>query len=186
MFAFVSFLRYYDHFIISVNTTVFAFSYKYGFISRGLLGTGLRVLNTLLPYDFMTYDGIGVVTKAATLLFFVILFVFYGSCLKRCKEETGRDAKCLIFFLSIFTFPMFVSAENFGRLDVYLLTILLMSCLLVLSEKWEWLIVPLSIIAMLLHPGYVFMDINILLVLLLYKCLTRTGAQRKNMWPCSR
>ncbi len=179
MFAFVSFLRYYDHFIISVNTTVFAFSYKYGFISRGLLGTGLRVLNTLLPYDFMTYDGIGVVTKAATLLFFVILFVFYGSCLKRCKEETGRDAKCLIFFLSIFTFPMFVSAENFGRLDVYLLTILLMSCLLVLSEKWEWLIVPLSIIAMLLHPGYVFMDINILLVLLLYKCLTRTGAQRK-------
>lgn len=179
IFATANVLRYYDHFIVSVNTTPFAFSYKYGFISRGLLGTALRVLNILFPYDFMTYDGIGLVSKAATFFFFMILFVFYGSCLKRCREEMRQNARYIIFFLSIFTFPMFVSAENFGRLDVYLLTILLLCCILVLSEKWEWLIVPLSVVAMLLHPGYVFMDINLLLVLLLYKILTQMGEKRK-------
>ena len=179
IFATASVLRYYDHFIVSVNTTAFAFSYKYGFISRGLLGTALRIFDILLPYDFMTYDGVGLVSKAATCFFFLIHFLFSGSCLKRCREEMRQNTRYIIFFLSIFTFPMFVSAENFGRLDVYLLTIVLLCCMLVLSEKGEWLIVPLSIVAMLLHPGYVFMDINLLLVVLLYKILTQRGGKRK-------
>lgn len=179
IFAVACVLRYYDHFIVSVNTTVFAFSYKLGFISRGLPGTALRVLNLLFPYDFMSYSGIGLVSKAATFLFFVVLFVFYGTCLKKCNEKMRQDARCLIFFLSIFAFPMFLSAENFGRLDIYLLIIVILSCILVLYEKFEWLIVPLSAVAMLVHPGYVFMDINILLVLLLYKMLTGSEKKRK-------
>lgn len=179
IFAIVCVLRYYDHFIISVNTTVFAFSYKLGFISRGLPGTALRVLNILFPYDFMSYDGIGLVSKAATILFFVMLFAFYAACLKKCTEKMRQDARCLTFFLSIFAFPMFLSAENFGRLDIYLLIIVILSCMLVLYEKLEWLVVPLSVIAMLIHPGYVFMDINILLVLLLYKMLTGSENKRK-------
>ena len=179
MFAVVCVLRYYDHFIVSVNTTVFAFSYELGFISRGLPGTALRVLNSLLPYDFMSYDGIGLVSKAVTFLFFVILFWFYAVCLKKCTERMYKEARYLILFLSIFTFPMFLSAENFGRLDVYLLSIVILSCILVLYEKWEWLIVPLSVVAMLIHPGYVFMDINLLLVLLLYKVLSVPREKRK-------
>ena len=90
-----------------------------------------------------------------------------------------KEARYLILFLSIFTFPMFLSAENFGRLDVYLLSIVILSCILVLYEKWEWLIVPLSVVAMLIHPGYVFMDINLLLVLLLYKVLSVPREKRK-------
>lgn len=179
IFAVVCVLRYYDHFIVSVNTTVFAFSYKLGFISRGLPGTALRVLNLLFPYDFMSYSGIGLVSKAATLLLFVILFIFYAACLKKCREEMRQDARYLIFFLSIFTFPMFLTAENFGRLDIYLLSIVVLCCILVLYEKFEWLIVPLCVVAMLVHPGYVFMDINILLVLLLYKVLTGAEEKRK-------
>ncbi len=179
VFAIVCVLRYYDHFIVSVNTTVFAFSYKLGFISRGLSGTALRVLNVLFPYDFMSYDGIGLVSKVVTILFFVILFVFYATCLKKCVKEVHQNARCLIFFLSIFAFPMFLSAENFGRLDVYLLIIVILSCILVLYEKFEWFIVPLSVVAMLIHPGYVFMDINILLVLLLYKILVGSEKKRK-------
>lgn len=38
-FAVFYYLRYFKHTMTEYNTTLFAMSYKYGFISRGMLGT---------------------------------------------------------------------------------------------------------------------------------------------------
>ena len=39
----------------NINTTMLAFNYKYGFISRGLLGTIYSVLDAILPWNLYTY-----------------------------------------------------------------------------------------------------------------------------------
>ena len=39
LFGALLFLRYYEAWVHRINGTMMAFSYKYGFISRGLIGT---------------------------------------------------------------------------------------------------------------------------------------------------
>ena len=56
---------------------------------------------------------------------------------------------------------------NYGRVDLYMILLTLIGVLLLLEEKLEFLVIPLSASAVMVHQGYVFMFFNILLVLLL-------------------
>lgn len=179
LFAIACVLRYFKSEMNAQNTTVFAFSYDYGFISRGLMGTIWQMLDKVLPLDLMNFQAIYIFSGVATLVFFVVLFVFYNTCLKMCEDINRRKLEYLICFLSVFMFPMFVTTECFGRLDVYLMTFTLICCILLVKSKSEWLIVPIVTICMLTHHGYVFMHLNIILVLLFYKILMDEKSRRK-------
>ena len=52
-FGLLLFLRYYEAWVNLMNGTVLAFSYKYGFISRGLVGSFYQWLDRVLPFDMM-------------------------------------------------------------------------------------------------------------------------------------
>lgn len=172
-------LRYFNGKMNAQNTTVFAFSYKYGFISRGLMGSVWQLLDKLLPFDLMNFNSIQLFSGIATIIFFVVLFMFYNTCLKLCDEKYCRRVEYLICFLSVFIFPMFVTVECFGRLDVYLMILTLICCILLVKDKWEWLIVPVVTICVIMHHGYVFMYFNIILVLLFYKILMHEKNRKK-------
>lgn len=172
-------LRYFNGKMNAQNTTVFAFSYKYGFISRGLMGSVWQLLDKLLPFDLMNFNSIQLFSGIATIIFFVVLFMFYNTCLKLCDEKYCRRVEYLICFLSVFIFPMFVTVECFGRLDVYLMILTLICCILLVKDKWEWLIVPVVTICVIMHHGYVFMHFNIILVLLFYKILMHEKNRKK-------
>jgi hypothetical protein len=75
---------------------------------------------------------------------------------------------------------MYWSKENFGRLDVYLTIIMILCMLLLLWEKAEWLVIPLSLLAVLIHEGYVFTNIGIVLAILLWKIYR--GRENKKYW----
>lgn len=49
--------------------TMMAFSYKYGFISRGLIGTIYQGLDKILPVNMMTYQACVGYTLVITMLF---------------------------------------------------------------------------------------------------------------------
>jgi hypothetical protein len=85
----------------------------------------------------------------------------------------------LIAFVSIFAFSMFLTDEVFGRLDLYLYLLTFWAMLLFLKQEREWLIVPLCILCMCIHQGYIFTCANLVVVLLLYRMLTETGQARK-------
>ena len=55
LLTFILFVRFFDGKVSWINATMLAFSYKYGFISRGLVGTVYAVLNRILPFDMMNY-----------------------------------------------------------------------------------------------------------------------------------
>ena len=179
VFSAIVAIRFFDHEINPQGTTVFAFSYKYGFISRGFMGTVLQVLDTLLPWNLMCFDFIYLLSKLATLTCYFFLFAFFYVSLRRCRKEDFLRQQMLIVFLCVFAIPMFVTTENFGRLDTYLTILMLIAMISFVEERWEWLCVPLSIVGTLIHHGFVFMYLNMSLVFLFYKLICAPERRRK-------
>lgn len=179
IFAVICFVKYFDHSINAQDTTVFAFSYKYGFISRGLMGTLWLIMDYILPMNLMDFSSIYTFTKIVTVVWYIVLFWFYYVCLKKCDEKNEKNMKYLICFLSVFAFPFFATVQNFGRLDEYLMLLTVVCCILIVLEKHEWLIVPIVTICMIMHHGYVFMYLNIILVLFFYKILMNETKRKK-------
>ena len=173
------FLLFYDRKINTIDSTMFAFSYKLGFISRGFIGSVFTAVNKILPGDQYNYQGVMIFTQAFTALLFLFLFFFAYQCLKRVAKNQFSNTCYMLYFFQMFAVPMFVNSDNFGRLDLYLVLISLLSVFLLMNEKAEWLLVPLSAIAIMIHQGYAFMFYNILLVLLLYKILTKEKKEQK-------
>lgn len=176
-FAIACFVRHFKFQISFYNTTLFALNYDYGFISRGLLGTFWNFLDDILPINLTNYTSIYNFTGLCTILYFACLFWFYKICMDKCSIEHKQNMMHLIVFLSIFAFPMFIGKAMFGRLDLYLFIFMILSMILILIEKSEWLIIPIGIICICIHQGFVFTNANTILVLLLYKILF--GNQKK-------
>ncbi|MBR1572124.1 MAG: hypothetical protein IJ655_05250 [Lachnospiraceae bacterium] len=172
-------IRYFEHSINPQDTTAFAFSYKYGFISRGFMGTLLQVLDSVMSRNLLSYKGIYYISFVATVVLIGLIIYMFYKVLQKVDDKKRLLPEAIMAFIAINAFPMYFSRDNFGRLDVYLTIIMIVSILLIQEEKFEWLLVPLSILAMLIHHGYVFMNVNIVLVLLLYKAAKTEAAQRK-------
>ena len=68
------FLRYYEAWVHRINGTMMAFSYKYGFISRGLIGTIYQGLDKILPVNMMTYQACVGYTLVITMLFMQLVW----------------------------------------------------------------------------------------------------------------
>lgn len=156
-----------------------AFSYKYGFISRGLIGTIYAVLNRILPFDLMNYTWTYRFTFAITMVYYVILILFLAFCLKRCSEKQTEATRYLAVFFLLFAVPMFCSEFNFGRLDIYCVMLSLIGAILLIEGRFEWLLVPIAALGVMVHQGNVFMFLNIILVLTLCKALSRDGKDRR-------
>ncbi|MBE5898473.1 MAG: hypothetical protein E7279_02620 [Lachnospiraceae bacterium] len=164
----------FDKNIIPQNTTLYALSYDYGFVSRGLLGTIWNYIGELTGLNTMTYDGIYALSKVFLVIFFVVLMLFFLQIIRKTKEQDKKYMYYLIVFFSIFNFPMFAGEHNFGRVDVVLVIITFICCMLIVQGFLEWLVPIFCGIAMLFHQGYVFMYVNIVLILFLFKALKDT------------
>ena len=162
----------YDERVLPYNSTILAFSYKYGFISRGLAGTIYQWIDHILPVNMIDYAMVLRFTLIVTLAFYVLFFAFCYQCMKRCQEEYLGRFLYLILFYAVFVVSMFAYKRNFGRLDIYLMALTVIGTMCLIAKKAEWLIVPLSMISVMYHQGYVFMFYNILLALLVYRLLS--------------
>ena len=162
----------YDERVLPYNSTILAFTYKYGFISRGLAGTIYQWIDHILPVNMIDYAMVLRFTLIVTLAFYVLFFAFCYQCMKRCQEEYLGRFLYLILFYAVFVVSMFAYKRNFGRLDLYLMALTVIETMCLIAKKAEWLIVPLSMISVMYHQGYVFMFYNILLALLVYRLLS--------------
>ena len=159
-FAVFYYLRYFKHTMTEYNTTLFAMSYKYGFISRGMLGTIWAGLDKILPLDLMTYEAVYWFNWGITWLFSLLVIVFLGKCIRKVKAEHRHNMYYMAIACAIYFFPMFWSEEMFGRLDVYLYILTFICLFALLDEKAEWIIIPIGILCMCIHQGFVFTNAN--------------------------
>ena len=179
LFGAILFLRYYEAWVHRINGTMMAFSYKYGFISRGLIGSIYQGLDKILPVKMMNYQACVGYTLVITLLFYATVLGFFVLCLKKARAEYVDAMRYIMLFFTIFTVPMFASHYNFGRLDIYCVFLSILGVVLLIRGKAEWLLIPISALGVMVHQGYVFMFFNIILVLLMYKILSTEGRERQ-------
>ena len=177
--CFALFITYYSKEVRRYNTTILAFNYSYGFISRGFLGTLYLGLNKILPFDILNYESVVNITLIATTLIVFTFFVFAIILLAKIKEQYHINIQYIIFFFTMFFVPMFYSVRNMGRPDVYMMFFTFVGLILIVCEKFEWLLIPLSILSVMVHQGYVFLFYNIFLYLLAYKAAFHTGSKRR-------
>ena len=84
----------------------------------------------------------------------------------------------MILFFTMFAVSMFITKYNFGRFDMYCLMLSILSAILIIYEKAEWLVIPFSALSVMIHQGNVFYLLNIILILLLYKAFSTNGKKR--------
>lgn len=176
-FALVCFIRHFKFTMSTYNTTFLALNYDYGIIPRGLIGTLFQFFTELGIVDW-NYLGAFNFSGLFTMIYFVLLFVFYKICLDRCPDDTHRNLKHLLIFLSIFAFPMYTTSVNYGCLDLYLGIVLLLCLILLVWGKLEWLILPLGIIGMCINHDFIFTHAMLIGALLIYKLLCCSEKKR--------
>jgi len=177
--CFALFITYYGQEVRRYNTTILAFNYSYGFISRGLLGTLYLGLNELLPYDILNYESVVNITLIATSIIVFVLLLLAILILSKIEMKYQTNIQYIILFFAMFFVPMFYSFRNMGRPDVYMMFLTFLGLMLIICEKFEWLLVPLAILSVMVHQGYVFMFYNIFMYLLIYKAFHNTGKKRQ-------
>lgn len=153
----------------SYNSTLLAFSYKYGFIPRGLIGTVYQGLNRVLPFDMQSYAAVNTFTLVATIILCILVWLFVRFMIKRVSDANADLVQLLATLFIIFTIPTFSYYYNFGRLDIYLVMLTMLAVVLIVKDRALWLLVPIAAVGMMIHEGYVFMYLNVIVALLLYR-----------------
>ena len=179
IFSAILFVRFFAHHVDAMNATMLAFSYKYGFISRGLIGTVYQLTDKILPFDMMSYTWTYRFTFAVTAVFYFLLFLFFYVCLKKMENPSVKAGRCLVLLLTMTAVPTFCGQYNFGRMDIYCIMVSVLAAILLIIKRAEWLIVLLSGLGVMFHQGYVFMFFNIILVLVLCRAIESEGKDRR-------
>lgn len=175
----IIFFANYDGDIDSYNTTILALNYTYGFTSRGLIGTLYYLLDMILPVSMYTPTSAKVFLFISTLLLVVVLFIFVHEVIKKCHETHIAHVEILLMFLIVATISTYFGGWNFGRVDIYMIMISLLSAIIFIHGKCEWLIIPLSVLGVMMHQGYVFMYYNIILALLIWGIFSNKDKRRR-------
>ncbi len=101
---------------------------------------------------------------------------------KWTKMEYIKYTELITVLMTVLTIPMFSAKYNFGRVDIYMFGFSVLGAIIIVSQRCEWLLIPIVAAGCMVHQGYVFMYFNIILVLLIYRFFTakRVTDKKKN------
>lgn len=160
-------IRYFPFKFGGWNQIMLSFSYRYGFIQRGFLGTILDVISTVchIPWGYMRY-----IYGIFTVSFYTIIYLYI--IYKVLENEKNVDVK--FFFkglaLAFFMGPGWVANySNFALTDVWIEMCSLFAVYLLAKNKHVWLSVVVCCIGVLIYPAYVFTYWNLVLAFLVYQ-----------------
>ncbi len=171
LFSVILSILFFQPVVGTYNTTAFAFSYRYGFISRGVVGSVLWLLDILLPGSFINYRGAQILSIGMDLFFMVLLLALFACVLRRGEERHRSAAFCLALVLTAFSAPMFLTFENMGKLDSVMAALTAAGTILLIKRKQEWLVPVLAAVCVCVHQGYVLMFANVFLVILFARAM---------------
>lgn len=154
--------------------TPYALNYDFGFISRGFMGTLIRLV---IPN--LTIKHIYLIILLNILLLCALTIYFMHRILVNAYDKSKVG---IIFLLGLFLVnPGSISFlfywGNYGRFDMYLLMALIISSLLIIYNKCVWLIPFMCVGAVMTHQAFVFQYFPAILVLLFYSAFV---LKRKN------
>lgn len=162
-----------------INSATFAFSYKYGFLSRGMMGTIFEFFCHLFP-NMDNPNGLIIFIYILTTAIYILILFLIQYCYKKVPRDKSIYLTYITYFLIMVLISTYVSSTNLGRLDVFCLMFSIISCFFIVRGKNIWICIPCAIMGTLIHQGYVFMYVNIVLALLLFCVIKNRDNKRKN------
>lgn len=138
----------------------------FGFISRGFMGS---IVGLFFPY--LTLRNLWWIIAC-----FILLSIFLVSwfCGKIANETIEGHTKAINFLVILFCInPASIAFlfywGNYGRMDLYMIFILIITSYLVIKNKCLWLIPCLCAVGLMIHQGFVFSYFPTILLLLFYR-----------------
>jgi hypothetical protein len=144
-------------------------SYKNGFLSAGLVGTIWRFVNQQTTVNLMSYEPVYTGAKHMLMLYYILTAVLIVMLYRKCKEKYRDMLTDFFCILVVLCGGMFGCADTLGSYDMYQMIVMLAAMILIVAEKGEWLLVPLMVIGMLIHPSFLLKNAPLLLLLLWYR-----------------
>ena len=105
------------------------------------------------------------------VLFEVIIFALFGTCMSMSKGKTKNISKMLVFLLAITACTMFWFDNTYGGSELYGIIAALISVILVLKERFVWLILPLWMVVVLISANSLFLFFGLVFAPLYYKVM---------------
>jgi hypothetical protein len=154
-------------------------NYSYGFIRRGFIGTLVALMSRILPVDIQTV--IWGTQLLGTLFLTVLLFIFFYYMIKHIANLYA--AMIIILFATLGGIGFYF--YNWGQLDIFMLSLTIVACFLIIRDKYLWLIPLLMGVCVMIHEGYVMMYFGIVMALLVYRSAVSTDTdKKKKYWLC--
>ena len=143
------------------------YTYQFGFIRRGLLGAILH------PFFSMISDqGINYSIFFISIGFLVLLFLLFYFIIWYITKKRSENLDILFFLLLLCSSPALVYTVHFiGYFDSLLMGITIISCILILKQKYSLINVIINIIAMLIHELYFFLGLPLVVFVIIIKNL---------------
>lgn len=154
--------------------TPYTLSYKYGFISRGIIGTIIRFF---IPNLTIRHIYLIIIFNTIILCAMTIYFIGYIRKITGMKENLSYLFTGTLFIVNPGSIAFLFYWGNFGRFDLIMILILMISACLIIRERFLFIIPLISVFGILTHQAYLFMYFPALIVLLMY-----SGWVKKNRY----
>lgn len=134
-----------------------------GFVRRAFAGTIIEMLGVPFGKNEYVFYGISCIALMLTLEL-IIIYNRNLTASKRCVEKIYAFFLCTPFSLITFWGHHF-----FARLDILLINAFLLTCIIIIYDRFLFIIPVLTVMAILTHEMYVAIFVPFIFCLLLYK-----------------
>ena len=134
-------------------TTPYVFTYQYGIQSRYFIGSLFNLVLSPISIKRLYFFIL-----LSTIVLIILFAYFLGQVLRRAQSDYQTAALIFmaLFWASPFSIAFLFYWGNYGRLDLYLLIVALLSLILIPIPKWRWFTPVLILIGMATHQVFIF------------------------------
>lgn len=167
-FGFLYDWKWFGSRISEENLAYYTINYKAGFCPGGFMGTFIGALHRIHPLgDYMM--SVYFWAKVGLFLYLFLGILFLWMVYQKGKEKGYKDVPAAILGMCVVLIPMFQLESNFGSMDMYLMIVTLLSFILLLWERFEWLVPLLAVIGVCIHPAFIYRLLPLLCYFILQK-----------------
>lgn len=175
----VYFIKWFCWYPSDNATIMYTLNYANGWIGAGFLGSVLKVADRILPWNLQTVNAIYGLNIIGLFIYYILLFVVIKAFLERIPAEKRKAGLYILAMMIAIAFPMFSNDTTFGTGEMYVWGITLLCVLCMITNKFMWSILPLTILAMAITPTFFFRELGSIFALLLMKLSSQDAKNRK-------
>ncbi|MEI6578612.1 MAG: hypothetical protein WCN92_04030 [Eubacteriales bacterium] len=159
------------------NSIYYVLTYDaFDFNSRLILGS---IINIFTKY--ISTKTVYLLINIFTILFIIFVSAVIGKLARNISKNTGTDAEIFIILFCACPVSIFYlfNFNNFGRLDLFLIFITVVSLCCANNRKLKWIVPALCFLAMAFNQNFVIMYMPVVGIVLLYEFLTGNNSKTR-------